>query len=171
MVFDFLVTVLAVIKLWAWRKQGGLSQLTLENGIGYFIFASCGNLVQAVLAALNLSSLLNVLFLPVAMCISVIGMSPDYEFGVFKLTGWLILASTRVFVQFPGHADPHNTYTPQTGKNHPSGTVLAPNHYQSSLLGQQPHLPPMNISATPYTNMSPLAPGIDQSYALDNSKV
>jgi hypothetical protein len=86
MVFDFLVTLLAVVKLWAWRKQGGLSQMMLEKGIGYFIFASCGNLVQAVLAALHLSSLLNILFLPVAMCISVIGMWPSHEVRLFRLT-------------------------------------------------------------------------------------
>jgi len=92
MIFDFLVTLLAVVKLWAWRKQGGLSQMMLENGIGYFIFASCGNLVQAVLAALNLSGLMNVLFLPVAMCISVIGTLPCHEFMLFKLTGWLIFS-------------------------------------------------------------------------------
>ncbi len=71
-------------KLWSWRKDGGLSQVMLENGIGYFIFASCGNLVQAVLAALHRSNVLNILFLPVALCISVIGMSPGHEFRLFK---------------------------------------------------------------------------------------
>jgi len=95
MVFDFLVTLLVVVKLWAWRKQGGLSQMMLEKGISYFIIASCGNLVQAVLAALHLSSLLNVLFLPVAMCISVIGMFPNREFRLFKLTYRLIFQHRR----------------------------------------------------------------------------
>ena len=76
-------------KLWAWRKNGGLAQMMLENGISYFIFASCGNLVQAVLAALHLSSVLNVLFLPVALCISVIGTSLGHEFTHFKLISWL----------------------------------------------------------------------------------
>ena len=89
MVFDFLVTVLAVAKLWTWRKDGGLSQMMLENGIGYFIFASCGNLVQAILAALHLSSVLNILFLPVALCISVIGSLPGHKFRRLKLIDWL----------------------------------------------------------------------------------
>jgi hypothetical protein len=80
MLFDLIVTLLIVVKLWAWRKHGGLTRMLLENGIGYFIFATSGNLVQAVLAALNLSGLFNILFLPVAMCVSVIGMLPDHEF-------------------------------------------------------------------------------------------
>lgn len=85
MVFDFLVTSLAVVKLWPWRKQGGIGQIMLENGISYFVFASCGSLVQTVLVALHLRSL-NVLFLPVTMCISVIGMLLDHESRLFKLT-------------------------------------------------------------------------------------
>ena len=85
MVFDILVTLLAVVKLWPWRKQGGPSQIMFENGISYFVFASCGHLVQTVLVALHLRSL-NVLFLPVAMCISVIGMLLDHESRPFKLT-------------------------------------------------------------------------------------
>ena len=89
MVFDFLVTLLAVAKVWTWRRDGGLSQMTLKKGIGYFIFASCGNLVQAVLAALHLSSVLNVLFLPVALCISVIGTLPGHKFRLLKLIHWL----------------------------------------------------------------------------------
>ena len=85
MIFNFLVTLLAVVKLGAWRKEGGLSQMMLENGIFYFIFASGGHLVQAVLAALSLSGLLNVLFLPVAMCISVIGKLNSHGVKHFKL--------------------------------------------------------------------------------------
>jgi hypothetical protein len=86
MVFDFLITLLVLVKLWTWRKQEGLNRTLLENGVVYFIFASCGNLVQAVLAALNLSGLLNTLFLPVAMCISVIGMLHYHECRFLKLT-------------------------------------------------------------------------------------
>lgn len=169
MVFDFLVTLLAVIKLWAWRKQGGLSQMMFENGIVYFIFASCGNLVQAVLAALNLSGLLNVMFLPVAMCISVIGTLPDYGVKSFKLTGWLILASTRVFIQLLSHADPHNAYTSQTGDPNSVESYLAPAHHQASRLGQQSPLPP-NVGPTLHSNVFPIAPGFDQPYSLNNLK-
>lgn len=165
MIFDFLVTLLAVIKLWAWRKQGGLSQMMFENGIVYFIFASCGNLVQAVLAALNLSGLLNVLFLPVAMCISVIGTLPNHETGPFELTEWLILASTRVFIRLLSHADPHNTYTSQTGDSNSVRASLAVDHYPASRLGPQSHLPPALNS-----NVFPVAPGFDQPYGLNTVK-
>ncbi|KAG8833607.1 hypothetical protein FRC17_010359 [Serendipita sp. 399] len=86
MCFDLFITGMTIVKLWSWRSQGGISRLLLENGVAYFVFATAGNLVQAVLPALNLSGLMNVVFLPVAMMISVI-------------------ASTRVYIRLLTHDD------------------------------------------------------------------
>ncbi|KIM19952.1 hypothetical protein M408DRAFT_334204 [Serendipita vermifera MAFF 305830] len=83
---DLVITGMTIIKLWSWRGQGGISRLLLENGVAYFVFATAGNLVQAVLPALGLSGLMNVVFLPVAMMISVI-------------------ASTRVYIRLLTHDD------------------------------------------------------------------
>lgn len=99
MCFDLFITVLTIVKLWSWRAQGGISRLLLENGMAYFVFATAGNLVQAVLPALNLSGLMNVIFLPVAMMISVI-------------------ASTRVYIRLLTHDDhKHGAYSGYTGNS------------------------------------------------------
>jgi len=98
MCFDLFITILTIVKLWSWRAQGGISRLLLENGMAYFVFATAGNLVQAVLPALNLSGLMNVLFLPVAMMISVI-------------------ASTRVYIRLLTHDDGRVGYSGYTGNN------------------------------------------------------
>ena len=67
---------MTIVKLWSWRGQGGISRLLLENGVAYFIFATAGNLVQAVLPALNLSGLMNVIFL-VGILLSLLSNLPD----------------------------------------------------------------------------------------------
>jgi hypothetical protein len=70
--FDFVVTVAATIKLWQWRGQSGISDILLRDGLAYFIFASAGNLLQAIFPALRLNPIWNITFLPVALSISVI---------------------------------------------------------------------------------------------------
>ncbi|KAG8772572.1 hypothetical protein FRC16_005639 [Serendipita sp. 398] len=132
---------MTIVKLWSWRSQGGISRLLLENGVAYFVFATTGNLVQAVLPALNLSGLMNVVFLPVAMMISVI-------------------ASTRVYIRLLTHDD-HKGATGYSGGNStsfnartgPGGTTTGANNYGGASMPT-----------------FPAAPGFDQPYGMSPIK-
>ncbi|PVF98833.1 hypothetical protein CPB86DRAFT_796958 [Serendipita vermifera] len=147
MCFDLFITIMTIVKLWSWRAQGGISRLLLENGVAYFVFATAGNLVQAVLPALNLSGLMNVIFLPVAMMISVI-------------------ASTRVYIRLLTHDDHRHGYSGYSGGNSTSFNArTGPAHSNTGFNGASA----MERSNAGMPNF-PAAPGFDQPYGLTTIK-
>jgi hypothetical protein len=79
MVFDLLILLLAVISLWPGRGRNGISTLLLRDGIGYFSAAALANGVQTLFAALGLSPVMNLFFLPFALVVSALAATTVFR--------------------------------------------------------------------------------------------
>ncbi|KAF9486181.1 hypothetical protein BDN70DRAFT_889562 [Pholiota conissans] len=71
MVFDLVILVLCSYRL-ASHRSSTLGNLLLRDGISYFCFAFSANLIQTVMAGLQLNPVMNIMTLPFAVVVPVI---------------------------------------------------------------------------------------------------
>ncbi|KDR76425.1 hypothetical protein GALMADRAFT_155974 [Galerina marginata CBS 339.88] len=102
MVFDLVILLLCSYRL-ASHRASTLGNVLLRDGIAYFCFAFCANLIQTVMAGLHLNPVMNIMTLPFALVVSVIAATT-----VFR----------NVFTAYDSFAgDP---YAPPSGGSHPN---------------------------------------------------
>ncbi|KAG8898722.1 hypothetical protein FRC01_010788, partial [Tulasnella sp. 417] len=84
MTLDFIIMVLCSVRLWRTRGRGGISSLLLRDGMAYFFITFIVNLVQTILASLDLNPIMNIIVLPMTLVVSVIASTTVFR-NVFTL--------------------------------------------------------------------------------------
>ncbi|KAF5318849.1 hypothetical protein D9619_010967 [Psilocybe cf. subviscida] len=78
MIFDFIILLFCAIRLYSYRTST-MGSILFRDGIGYFCSAFIANLVQTIMAGLQLNPVMNIITLSFALVVSVIAATTVFR--------------------------------------------------------------------------------------------